>query len=505
MFPPSAAPPLSGHTLAELPAASLGGTIQLCVVHSRAPNLVHSLLSAKALAGAVSRCGAQVTLLDCTSGGPAEESDGIERVTLGSVYRLGTPYMPVRALCAHDWLKRRAFDAVVFLGGFGVGHYAVAAKRLGLAYDRTVLWALLDRPHAWALYQSEEFPEGRTDIERDYIERRTAEGADALVADPAIAAWCVAAGWQLPATAFAHPEADLAGRILAATQAMDWKPVPIPMEKPLVSVCMPTFNRAEMLAEAIASVERQTYQAVELVLVDDGSTDPAARALIDSLAERFAPRGWQLLKQKNSGPSAARMRAAAAARGSFLLFMDDDNVALCHEIETLVGAAQYSGADIVTCIPGLHASSNKGAGGVTSLQTADPAIPQIEVDWTPVGPCLPLSVYVSCCGDNNALFRRSVFEELGGYRGAPSQVMEDVELLTRAMIAGAKIEVVPEVLFQYRKHQGSRSLASGLFESHLHALEPLLAMVPAALRPILLAARDAWYERHRRAADSDAD
>src|SRR5260370_18447 len=122
----------------------------------------------------------------------------------------------------------------------------------------------------------------------------------------------------------------------------------IPM--PLVSICLSHWNRPAYLQQALASIEAQDYKNLEVVLVDDGSTQPEAIALIDWLEPRFQARGWQLLRNaENRYPGAARNRAANAARGEYLVFLDDDNCAKPQEVSTFVNVARKTGADILTC------------------------------------------------------------------------------------------------------------------------------------------------------------
>src|SRR5689334_14515250 len=90
---------------------------------------------------------------------------------------------------------------------------------------------------------------------------------------------------------------------------------------PLVSVIIPTYNRAGLLPSAIASVIAQTFADWELIIVDDGSTDNTAETVQPGLHEarlRYVPR-------PNLGRSAARNFGASLAHGQWLAFLDSDD------------------------------------------------------------------------------------------------------------------------------------------------------------------------------------
>jgi glycosyltransferase involved in cell wall biosynthesis len=89
------------------------------------------------------------------------------------------------------------------------------------------------------------------------------------------------------------------------------------MGRPLVSVAIPCFNQARFLNDAIASVRRQRYTPVEVVVIDDGSTDESAQIA--------AAAGVRLARQGNAGLSAARNAGLEMARGEFIVFLDADD------------------------------------------------------------------------------------------------------------------------------------------------------------------------------------
>jgi glycosyltransferase involved in cell wall biosynthesis len=95
------------------------------------------------------------------------------------------------------------------------------------------------------------------------------------------------------------------------------------MTQPLVTVLIPTFNRAHLLARAIRSVLSQSYRALEVLIVDDGSTDDS-RAVVADLAR--ADGRVRYLHQENRGVSGARNTGLRAASGDFLAFLDSDDL-----------------------------------------------------------------------------------------------------------------------------------------------------------------------------------
>jgi glycosyltransferase involved in cell wall biosynthesis len=91
---------------------------------------------------------------------------------------------------------------------------------------------------------------------------------------------------------------------------------------PAVSVVVPTFNRARLLPEALDSIFAQTCRPLEVLVVDDGSTDDTESVLQPYVARH----GVRVLRQSNGGPSAARNRGMEAARGEYVAFLDSDDL-----------------------------------------------------------------------------------------------------------------------------------------------------------------------------------
>src|SRR5215468_7618091 len=92
--------------------------------------------------------------------------------------------------------------------------------------------------------------------------------------------------------------------------------------KALVSVVIPTFNRAHCIGRAIASVASQSYPNLEIIVVDDGSTDDTA-AVLDGFGGRRPLRVVRLAR--NAGAPTARNEGVRLARGAFVAFLDSDD------------------------------------------------------------------------------------------------------------------------------------------------------------------------------------
>ena len=105
------------------------------------------------------------------------------------------------------------------------------------------------------------------------------------------------------------------------------------MTNPLVSVVIPTYNCATFVRQAIDSVLQQDYRPMEILVVDDGSTDDTVKVLSE-YGDRI-----RLLFQANGGPAAARNRAVREARGEYLAFVDGDDLWLPGHTRALVSYA----------------------------------------------------------------------------------------------------------------------------------------------------------------------
>ena len=203
---------------------------------------------------------------------------------------------------------------------------------------------------------------------------------------------------------------------------------------------------------------------MEVILVDDGSDKPEAITCLDQLEADFNSRGWRIIRQQNSYLGAARNRAAQEAKGKYLLFMDDDNVATSGEISTFVQVAERTGIEILTCVIYLF---------------EEPSAPTDVYDvWVPYGDAPGLSVLMNSFGDANALINRETFEAVGGFTEEYGVGHEDWEFFAKATLKGHSLEVIPEPLYYYRKTQDGMLNATNREQNLARSISPYLRAYP---------------------------
>ena len=109
----------------------------------------------------------------------------------------------------------------------------------------------------------------------------------------------------------------------------------------LVTVVVPNFNGANYLRDSIDSVLAQDYTNLEVIVVDDGSTD-ASITILESYAGNIT-----LVKQSNKGSAAARNSGISQAKGEFIALLDSDDVWIENKLSTQMSLLEEQGLDLV--------------------------------------------------------------------------------------------------------------------------------------------------------------
>ncbi len=224
-------------------------------------------------------------------------------------------------------------------------------------------------------------------------------------------------------------------------------------ESPLVSVCIAHFNRPDFLRNAIRSIEQQTYKNIEIIVVDDGSTDVMACEFLIQLEKQHQSEfPLRVVRQENAYLGASRNSGLKAAQGDYVLFMDDDNEAMPEEVQRLLQAALHSQADIVTCFSDVFSGQ--------SPQQSDTALQQALY----VGPNLSTGLFSNPFGDSNMLVKRSRIVDMGGFSEYYKVGRDDQEFFVRAALNDYKIQLVPQALYWYRLSK--KRMRSGHFSQY---------------------------------------
>jgi glycosyltransferase involved in cell wall biosynthesis len=212
------------------------------------------------------------------------------------------------------------------------------------------------------------------------------------------------------------------------------------VDESLISVIMPCYNSQRWLAEAVSSVFSQRDVDVELVLVDDGSTDESLR-IARELEQRHSPR-MRVLEQRNQGPFPARNLALQHARGEWIAFLDADDYWDPGCLSKLREALCSSDADLAYC--GWQNVGDGAPGG-------QPHIPDRYEQENVVARFLkgcPWPIH-------GVLVRRRVVDAVGGFSERYRTAM-DYDIWLRMAVVTQKFVLVPEVLAFYRWHDGGQ-------------------------------------------------
>ncbi|NVO25472.1 glycosyltransferase [Donghicola mangrovi] len=137
--------------------------------------------------------------------------------------------------------------------------------------------------------------------------------------------------------------------------ARNINPIPIAEENiPKVSVIMPAYNRAETIVEAMISVFQQSYPDVELIVVDDGSSDDSAAIAISTAEEHGDGRCRVISLEKNCGVSHARNVGLENAQGNIIAYLDSDNTWQKNYLSVMIARILASGAQTAYCAQLIH-------------------------------------------------------------------------------------------------------------------------------------------------------
>lgn len=236
------------------------------------------------------------------------------------------------------------------------------------------------------------------------------------------------------------------------------------MVESLVSTIIPVYNRAALLAEAVESVLSQSYRPIEIIIVDDGSTDDTSE-VCDEL-QRRRPKEVRVVHQPNAGPGPAREAGRRLARGEFIQYLDSDDLLLPEKFCLQVA--------------GLKAHPECGVSyGKTRYRHSDGSLE--ESPWKGSGERVETmfpSFLLSRWWDTpTPLYRSSLCELAGPWTDL--KLEEDWEYDCRVAAEGARLHYCDEFVAEVRDHEQNR-LCKG------EALDPVRLAARAQSHALIL-------------------
>lgn len=218
------------------------------------------------------------------------------------------------------------------------------------------------------------------------------------------------------------------------------------MKTPFISIITPLYNREWCVADCLESIGLGTA-AAELLIVDDGSRDDSVRKVRETVDRLKLANHVTLIEQKNAGPSAARNRAAEAARGVWLVFLDSDDLWFPWTLQTL--------SDVLSAtVPDVSLAFARGVnfaevGELAIVGRSDPQV-QSHVGFLEAVARNRQFRFGAC----NAAMRRSEFFRLGGF-SRDLRCSEDTDLFLRASCA---VVTISEPILVGLRRSGHESL-----------------------------------------------
>lgn len=214
--------------------------------------------------------------------------------------------------------------------------------------------------------------------------------------------------------------------------------------EPLISLIVPVYNGEKYIGECLDSLSSQTYRNLEVILVDDGSTDSSA-----DICDRFAEknRNIRVIRKENGGPGSAFNRGLQEAKGQYILFSDDDDIACENFCTTAVAAFEETGADIV-CFSYKDFTSNG--------EYTDKGMSYPEKIITGSNTAMKMLLEGKI---NNAAWQKAYKREIFNNFSFPEERhIEDLPTAHILLDKADKICFIPDVLYYYRNDSSGSTM-----------------------------------------------
>jgi glycosyltransferase involved in cell wall biosynthesis len=216
---------------------------------------------------------------------------------------------------------------------------------------------------------------------------------------------------------------------------------------PVVSVIIPCYNAVLWLQEAIESCLNQTYPNVEIIVVDDGSTDGSLEVM-----RRYLPR-IRIETGPNRGGNSARNRGFSLSIGEYIQYLDADDYLEVDKIATQVRFLEETKADVVY-------GDFRYRRHLTDVSFSYLSKVEVSGDQRNILASL-LAFWGAQVNGGAVLYKRQVIDQVGGW-DETLRAAQDTDFLTSVALSGAKIRYQPGCYFIYRKYGGVTVSTSSL-------------------------------------------
>lgn len=239
------------------------------------------------------------------------------------------------------------------------------------------------------------------------------------------------------------------------------------MSELMVSVVIPAYNRANSVQRSVESVLQQTYRNLEIIVVDDGSTDGTA-AVLQTFGDRI-----QLIRQPNGGPSSARNSGVAHGKGEIIAFLDSDDTWKPEKLERQVRLMEKAGPQVPCCVCNAETIAD-GPRIPDSFEIAGVTTGHAEGYW--LNPADLIATRFLLFNQVVAI-RREAFEKIGGFK-EDMRILEDHDLAFRLSLLGPWAFISDTLVTKYDQEDGIGVRARQDHRAHAvawnHALEGFL-------------------------------
>jgi glycosyltransferase involved in cell wall biosynthesis len=234
-----------------------------------------------------------------------------------------------------------------------------------------------------------------------------------------------------------------------------------PSELPRVTIAVSHYNLKQLLGETLECLEAQTYPACDVVVVDDGSTDPESLETWRGWRTRFP--NFSYVELPHAGYWSPRNHAIEHCANPYIIIVDGDNLPRPEMAEVFVRAMERNPefaafTSYIAAFPEERAAALRG---------------EFQALNAPLGGDPVSGYFANIYGDTNSIFRAEAIRAIGGFRKDFRCAFGDWELFHRLVGRGHRLGVIPKVLLHYRRRAGGMIRQRTLYREHWEFFEVL--------------------------------